>query len=112
MKKAIYYAHGATPKTYDCQDGATPGTVDLLNAAGRLIVSGLPVKPAVEITTTKACAVLVEDVAEKLPKAKKEKVSSADRQRASCPEADNDGDALVSPRSAGDLGNIIEKDEL
>jgi hypothetical protein len=105
MKKAIYYAPGVSPKTYDCQHGATPGTVDLLNDAGRVIVSCLPVKPAAEIPTTKACAVLVEEVAEKVAKVKtvKEKVSSADRQRASSPEADNDGDALVSPRSAGDI---------
>ena len=72
MKKAIYHAPGVSPKTYDCQHGATPGTVDLLNDAGRIIVSGLPVKPAAEIPTTKACAVLVEKVAEKVKAPKKQ----------------------------------------
>lgn len=71
MKKAIYHAPGVLPKTYDCQHGATPGTVDLLNAAGRIIVSGLPVKPAAEITTNKACAVLVVEVADKVKAPKK-----------------------------------------
>ena len=72
MKKATYYSPGYAPKTYDCQPGETPGTVDLLNAAGRIIVSGLPVKPAAEITTNKACAVLVVEVAEKVKAPKKE----------------------------------------
>ena len=39
--KAIYIAPGAVPKAYDYQLGS-PGTINLLNASGRVIVSDLP----------------------------------------------------------------------
>ena len=59
MKTAFYYSPGVPMKQYPCQAGAAPGTVDLLNAAGRVIVSGLPVVTFVEEGSRRPCALLV-----------------------------------------------------
>lgn len=56
--KATYFAPGVEPRIYDYQLGEKPGTVDLLNAKGRVIVSGLPFVREGEETSGKCYAVL------------------------------------------------------
>jgi hypothetical protein len=91
--KATYFSPGAVPKTYDCETGETPGTVDLLNAKGRVIVSGLPVKPFAEASVTRACAVMVVD-AQKSGKKKEFKVPSSTLQVADAVTGDEGGAEL------------------
>lgn len=80
--KATYYAPGAVPKTYDCKQGEKPGTVDLLNAKGRVIVSGLKLIEADEDRLPGGCAVIVggsrKTSAPKAPKAEKEILMPSD----------------------------------
>lgn len=61
MKTAFYYSPGLPAKLYQCRNGAAPGTVDLLNADGRVIVSGLPVVTVVEEGENRPCALVVPE---------------------------------------------------
>jgi hypothetical protein len=77
--KATYFAPGAVPKTYDCEPGEKPGTVDLLNAKGRVIVLGAKVIGAEDARLTGGCVVMVaaeKSSKPKAPKVEKEKKST------------------------------------
>lgn len=58
MNHATYHAPGAKPKVYLCIEGAVPGTIDLLNATGRVVVAGLPVGVPGAFGRSKAFGVL------------------------------------------------------
>lgn len=60
MKQAFYHTPDRAPKAYDCKEGAKPGTVDLLNAKGRVIVAGLPLVADETATAEKSFAVIVK----------------------------------------------------
>lgn len=68
MNHATYHAPGATPKVYPCIEGAVPGTIDLLNAEGQVVVIGLPLASDDEPAPAKAYAILVEAAAKPAPK--------------------------------------------
>ena len=40
---ALYHCPGYAPRTYACEAGETPGTLNLLDDAGEISVSGVPV---------------------------------------------------------------------
>lgn len=40
---ALYHCPGYAPRTYACEAGQTPGTLNLLDDAGEISVSGVPV---------------------------------------------------------------------
>jgi hypothetical protein len=41
--RAAYHRTDAAPRVYDCRPGEAPGTVDLLDAEGAVLVRGCPV---------------------------------------------------------------------
>ena len=67
MNHATYHTPDAPPKVYPCIAGEIPGTVDLLNAAGRAVVTGLPLASDDEPAPAKAYALLVEAPAKPAP---------------------------------------------
>jgi hypothetical protein len=40
---ALYHCPGYAPRAYACEPGETPGTLNLLDDAGEICVSGVPV---------------------------------------------------------------------
>jgi hypothetical protein len=42
MMQVTYYGRGLVPKVYGAREGEAPGTVDLIDGAGDLLVRGLP----------------------------------------------------------------------
>jgi hypothetical protein len=76
--KATYFAPGAVPKAYDYQLGS-PGTINLLNASGRVIVSDLPYVTEGEVPRVKCYAVIPALET-------KEKVKSPSKPKAPKPE--------------------------
>lgn len=63
--KATYYVPGAEPKTYEAKAGEKPGTVDLLNAKGRVIVQGLPVAEGEKVSPRAYAVIVAGDSREK-----------------------------------------------
>jgi hypothetical protein len=59
MKTATYYTPDAPPRVYPCREGAVEGTIDLLSADGRAIVTGLPLVTQNAPTLLRAYGVLV-----------------------------------------------------
>ena len=59
MKTATYHTPDAPPRDYPCREGAVEGTIDLLSADGRAIVTGLPLVTQNAPTLLRAYGVLV-----------------------------------------------------
>jgi hypothetical protein len=81
MKQAVYHTPDAAPKIYACREGAVEGTIDLLNAEGRAIVTSLPVVEENAPTLLRVYGVIVSAAAPaKAPaKAKAPKKDSGSR---------------------------------
>jgi hypothetical protein len=73
MKTATYYTPDAEPRAYPCREGAVEGTIDLLAADGRAIVTGLPLVAEDAPTTLRAYGVLVSGEKEAAGGGKKKK---------------------------------------
>jgi hypothetical protein len=78
MNHATYHAPGASPKVFPCIEGTVPGTIDLLNAAGRVVVAGLPVGEPGSFGRSKAYGVLHSPPKLKVKSKAKESLETAE----------------------------------
>jgi hypothetical protein len=90
MNHATYHTPDAPPKVYPCIAGEIPGTVDLLNAAGRAVVTGLPLGSADEPAPARAYALLVEAPAKPAPRLRAKSKTKDSVETAPEPEAESD----------------------